>query len=376
MNKIKIQNGEHTIINLDNIVTIDKLDPSKTYLLNYNNDYDYYYLTETKPLELPEKVYGDKSHLAKYLKKYELQNRNLGVLLSGIKGDGKSVDAKMLALMSKQPIIIVNTGFRDQSFLEFVTNPVFNNVTFFIDEFEKIYHSDNIEVNTVNILKLLDGYSNNKNLFILTSNELYVSKYLINRPSRIRYLKKYSGLSFDLITEIVNDKIVDKTKLEKTLEVLSEFPLITMDVLLEIINDINDLNISCEEAIKDLNFDSQKIKINFIADVEMNGVVVLKKCINIEDSIFNIIKQYRTRYPHTWVYVQDEKIRQQLKLSDSDDEFRLLTPQEDSFIEELIQNFSSKHPQVISKTININDVEFKFKFYSTDVEASTYLKAF
>lgn len=369
MNKIKVSNGEHTVINLNNLVTIDKLDDNKVYLLNFNPDFGYYYLTETNPLELPSKVYGDKSHLNKYLKKYQMQNRNLGVLLSGIKGDGKSVDAKMLAIMAKQPIIIINSGYRDQTFLEFVTDPVFNNVTFLIDEFEKVYYSDNIEISTVNILKLLDGYSNNKNLFILTSNELNVSKYLINRPSRIRYIKNYTGLSKELIIEIVTDKLINKSILESTIETILEYPLITTDVLLEIINDINDLDISAEDAILDLNFNSDKFKISLKSEIT-SGKQTCRNNLGCKP-YSKFISEFESGEMGMWCTFDI------FKKDDNEDRERYISlPIDKNFIDTIKEAISNKYFTSISIPFIFEGHELIYNLYGGDVPIIHYTKEF
>lgn len=369
MNKFRIQSGEHTIINLDNIETVDQLDPKKCYLLNFNSDFGYYYLTVTENLELPEKVYGDKSHLDKYLKKYNCHNRNLGVLLSGIKGDGKSVDAKLLAIRSEQPIVIINSGFRDQSFLEFISNPLFNKTTIFIDEFEKIYSSDNPEVSTVNILKLLDGYSNNKNLFIMTSNEMNISRYLINRPSRIRYIKEYKGLAFDLITEIVSDKLNNQSIIGDTLKTLEEYPLLTMDVLLEIINDINDLDISCEEAIKDLNFNSEKKKLNLKANILYNGKI---QRYNMGQATFNAHLTALTESHHS-TYIDCSKLGIE---GDDDGEILVHFPNDNEFLELFKEEFTKKFPDKISFAFEEHGVQFEIEIVDSNMDREQYLRVF
>lgn len=370
MNKIKIQSGEHTVINLDNIEMIDQLDPSKCYLLNYNSDYSYYYLTITENLVLPPKVYGDKSHLEKYLKKYNCQNRNLGVLLSGIKGDGKSVDAKILAISSRQPIIIINTGYRSQSFLEFISNPVLNNTTIFIDEFEKVYsQGEDGEESTVNILKLLDGYSNNKNLFIMTSNELNISRYLINRPSRIRYIKNYKGLDFELITEVVKDKLKNSSLVEETLATLEDYPLITMDVLIEIINDINDLDISCEEAIVDLNFNAEKTKLNLKAEISYK-----ESKIKLNLGTFSLVQHLNliNESPrHDYIHHSDFD-----KDKNGDDDFYVGVPNDDKFMKILREEFSKKYPDGITHVFKDGGFEFEIKVYSDTVAHHEYARAF
>lgn len=258
MDNLVYRNGMYTINDGGNFQITEKLTPKKSYLLNYNDVYDYYFLTDAESLQLPKDIFGDKSYLNRFLVKYEKQDKNLGILLTGIKGDGKSVDAKLLALNSDQPIIIINAGYKCQKFLEFLSNPVFNNCTIFIDEYEKLYEAnidsrDNTN-STVNILKLLDGYSNNKNLFIFTSNSINISKYLLNRPSRLRYVKEYGGIDNSTLVDIVNFYIKDKTNAEYVIQYLKSFPLLTIDITRELLTEVVDLEITIEEALEHFNF--------------------------------------------------------------------------------------------------------------------------
>jgi SpoVK/Ycf46/Vps4 family AAA+-type ATPase len=265
MDNLSYRNGVYTLNNNKSSKIIEELTPGNCYLLNHDAVYDFYFLTDTETLQIPSKVFGDKSYLNRFLTKYQKQDKNLGVLLTGIKGDGKSVDAKLLALASEQPIIIINAGFNCQKFLEFMSNPVFNNCTIFVDEYEKLYETNvdrfgNANANgNVNILKLLDGYSNNKNLFIFTSNTLSISKYLLNRPSRLRYVKNYGGIDKGTLTDIVNHYIKDSEKAVAVIEHLNSFPLLTIDIVKEILVEIVDLDITVEEALLYFNF-SAKVK--------------------------------------------------------------------------------------------------------------------
>lgn len=48
-----------------------------------------YDLTRTKDLSLPNKLYGDLSIVDKWIKSFNTFDKNLGILLSGLKGSGK-----------------------------------------------------------------------------------------------------------------------------------------------------------------------------------------------------------------------------------------------------------------------------------------------
>lgn len=331
---------------------------NKCYLLEWDGGRKAFFLSESQSFKLPKTVYGNKDHLDTYLKKYAKQDKNLGVLLTGLKGDGKSVDAKILALKSNQPIIVINSGFTSSEFLKFVTNPIFDNCTIFIDEFEKVYKDEDYQF--VNILKWLDGASNNKNLFIFTSNSLSINKFLINRPSRLRYIKKYAGLPWEIIEQVVNDKITNEKLNVETKQELTKYPLITMDILIEILNDILDLGISCKKAIEILNC-NLKLE-TFTTTIKIQYKKEVSHCSVKEAYYSNLLSldnQYSSSYS-VWVthkdFIESEK--------DSEgDIFLNLEPlvkeHRDSIIQEVSKNKSCT-----------KKVKYKFKSFTFDVTFS------
>ena len=87
----------------------------------------------------------------------------------------------------------------------------------------------------------MDGVlnSNKRIVFILTSNSLNIDKNLIQRPSRIRYLKTFDDLELDVIKEVVMDMLQDKDFIQETVLFLSKLPVITIDIIKTIIQEIN-----------------------------------------------------------------------------------------------------------------------------------------
>ena len=90
-----IRIGERYSISTDEVETYDLL-PVRTYVVMYN-DKDGFYLTEHTNIEVREKIYGvHESKVKKVLHAFEVFQRSLGTILSGDKGIGKSVFAKLL----------------------------------------------------------------------------------------------------------------------------------------------------------------------------------------------------------------------------------------------------------------------------------------
>ena len=104
-----------------------------------------FYLYEVEPFKLPSKLYGDFSVCEKYLKSYQTFDKNLGILLSGMKGAGKTILSKMISIKSGMPTILVD-GIGIDAIANLIQNYKINDVVFFFDEFEKIILNLNIKL--------------------------------------------------------------------------------------------------------------------------------------------------------------------------------------------------------------------------------------
>ena len=84
--------------------------PGKVYNLNYKRDWtNYPYIEEDGELGLPSKIYAEDSFfIQRVLDTFGTDINNVGVLLSGLKGSGKSLTAKLIAKKSNLPILVVS----------------------------------------------------------------------------------------------------------------------------------------------------------------------------------------------------------------------------------------------------------------------------
>lgn len=114
----------------------------------------------------------------------------------------------------------------------------------YIDEFEKLFptnpkNPEDVIVKQDKFLSFLDGSTttNTKRLFIITANS-DVNEFLINRPSRIRYLRNYLSIHPSVVEEIVLDKLSNK---EFKIDLIENLDIeeLNVDSLIEIINEIN-----------------------------------------------------------------------------------------------------------------------------------------
>lgn len=221
---------------------------------NLNVDNAGYYLTKSADFSLPEKIYGDTSVIDRWLKTYNDKKRNVGVLLSGLKGGGKTVTAKLLAIKANKPVITINQPYSGQDFFDFITDPILGDCVIFLDEFEKVYCSPKkSDDGNDSLLSLLDGPYETHHLFVFTVNETKINSNLINRPSRILYAKHYEGLNEEEIREIAEDKLVNKKHMDDLLRTAHKIFQLSFDILISIIDEVNRFDEPASKCIEYMN---------------------------------------------------------------------------------------------------------------------------
>lgn len=234
--------------------------PKGTYYIRYDERLGFY-LEQVEDFKLPEKLYGDTSIVDHWLTSYNITPRNTGIILTGIKGSGKTLLSKKCAIDSGLPVIIIDNPYSDDEFISFITNPELGNVCIFIDEFEKVYSKSN---DAHSLLSILDGAFNTHNLFIFTCNSMYDNEYLINRPSRIKYRIHFESLPDDTINEVINDLLIYPEYSEEIRKVLLEINIVTFDLLITLINETNIFRKSPILLSKNLNIQKELVYVNIL----------------------------------------------------------------------------------------------------------------
>jgi len=233
---------------------INELEPGN-YALRWDNTLKTFYLAKRGPFELPDKLYGDFSSIERYLSAFHAFDHNVGILLNGLKGTGKTLFAKKLCIESNLPVILIENEEEilefSNKFLDFFNNPLLNECIVFIDEFEKKFCKDDEDQEI--LLSLYDGTSSNKLLFLMTTNEANdISKYFTNRLGRIRYRKTYESLPPEVIEAVIEDLLENQTYKGSVIEVIKDY-IATYDVLINIIKECNLFNKPAYELVSELN---------------------------------------------------------------------------------------------------------------------------
>lgn len=251
-----INTGSEYRIYSDDLRTYDRL-PAKTYSIGFSK-MSGFYLTECDDIHVTEKIYGCiHTKVDKIMRSFGVFTRNLGVILSGDKGIGKSICAKMLAercVTDGYPVILVNQYFRGVA--DYLAS-IKQEVLVLFDEFDKTFRGagdDDDDAAQTEMLTLFDGVHGGKKLFVVTCNNLRnLNEFLINRPGRFHYHLRFDYPSPEEIREYLEDKLDESlySEIDKVVSFSGRVDInydCLRSIAFELMNGEN-----FESAIKDLN---------------------------------------------------------------------------------------------------------------------------
>lgn len=256
MKAIKI--GTKVEIYNDTVLTYDEL-PAKAYIIRFTK-MSGFYLDEYTDIEVTEdRIYGEHmKKVEKVLRTYREFNRNLGVILSGRKGIGKSLFAKLLsieAIRSGIPMIVVDRYIPGiAAYIEAIDQ----RVMVLFDEFDKTFgdvrpSEGEVEPQSA-LLGLFDGISQGKKLFVITCNDIRkLNDFIVNRPGRFHYHFRFDYPTAEEIRIYLADKL--RKKYYREIEPIVAFSRkvdLNYDCLRAIAFEINNGE-SFRSAIEDLN---------------------------------------------------------------------------------------------------------------------------
>lgn len=200
-----IGNGRTFRIYDDGMQTYEQL-PAATYAVRFSMMQGFWLEKKDDMRVGEDKIYGvHNSKVDKVMRGFSLSERNFGVILSGVKGIGKSLFARLLsnkAIEAGTPVVIVDENIEGISdFIESIQQPVM--VLF--DEFEKVF---NKKEHQEMLLSMFDGTSNGRKLYVITCNNLHdLSDYLVNRPGRFHYHFQFDYPTDKEVHEYMMDKL-------------------------------------------------------------------------------------------------------------------------------------------------------------------------
>lgn len=208
-------------------------------------------------ITLPEKLYTtaeDDKFVNKVIDRYSLTvEGTIGVMLSGLKGSGKTIMMKRIALQSNLPIILIDKSFYPKDLISLFNKLSDTEVCILMDEIDKLgerYDDDYL-------LKVLDGINTSgKKLMVFTCNDNEnVNEYLKDRCSRIRYWREYGEMPASMIQAVLEDKLDDKSKVKPLTDFIQEtLSCASFDNISSFADEVNTYpNDTFEELFKDMN---------------------------------------------------------------------------------------------------------------------------
>lgn len=248
-----IQSGTKFSIYDDSISTYDSL-PVSTYTVCFAQG-EGCFLVRRPNVAVSEKCYGvHLEKVEKVMNSFRMFPRSLGVILSGDKGIGKSMFAKLVcqrAIRDGYPVILVDACVPGLArFIESIEQEC---VVLF-DEFDKTFRSNGDNDAQADLLSLFDGTAGGKKLFLVTCNELYsLNSYIVNRPGRFHYHFRFDYPAPEDIRAYLRDKLVSEQygEIEKVVE-FSRKTSLNYDCLRAIAFELNQ-GVDFAHAISDLN---------------------------------------------------------------------------------------------------------------------------
>jgi SpoVK/Ycf46/Vps4 family AAA+-type ATPase len=190
----------------------------------------------------PFKLYDLQNDFIDHIKKtYDNTTGNLGVLFNGIRGTGKSVSAKVFANMLNLPVIVVKSmGDANAAQFAYLSSLEFDCI-FFFDEYEKQFEQHRDIREDPSVLQFMDGVytSRYRRVFLLTTNSLNVNENLLDRPSRIRYIREFGNLQEKTVREYLDDNLENKEAIEDIVGFVDTLNISTIDILKTICEEVN-----------------------------------------------------------------------------------------------------------------------------------------
>ena len=248
--------------------TYDKL-PVGTYRVKFDERANAYFLQKTNDFEPPKKIYGNMDCVDRVLNTFKDGDKNLSVLLVGLKGSGKTLTAKQICIKSQLPVLLIDELYEGTDFISFLSSPELGSCVILIDEYEKIYTRRDGELT---MLQILDGACNAKHLFVLTVNEMSnINSNLINRPSRIFYRKIYESIPEDVLIEILDNELVNQNWRSEMMQVFDKFTALSYDIVMSLVKEVNRYDESPIGCAKLMNFTPESVYVS-VTQTHPDGV--------------------------------------------------------------------------------------------------------
>lgn len=270
-----VRSGSRFSVTSENALDIHQALPAATYTVKFDQFTSTFFLEIIDNFEVGGKIYGDTNKTTdRILRTFASRDNSTGVMLTGEKGSGKTLQAKILSVEARKagiPTIVINAPWCGEAFNVFIQSIEQPTVILF-DEFEKVYGREEQE----QMLTLLDGVYPSKKLFVLTCNDKYrVNEHMKNRPGRIFYRVDYTGLPTDFIVEYCEDNLKNLEHVDALCRLATAFGEFNFDILKAMVEEMNRYGETPAEVINVLNARPEYSEASiYDASLSLNGAEV------------------------------------------------------------------------------------------------------
>jgi hypothetical protein len=206
-----------------------EMDPNGNWFLKRTSD----------KFEFTFKVYSSHDDVInRIVKNWKSNGGNLGVLMNGLRGAGKTMAAQLLANRvieeANTPVLIVRGPIPLQLIFDAVKQPMM--VIF--DEFEKTHDKEHQQ----KLLSVIDGTSRSKydRLVVFTTNTNTIDENFKDRPSRIRYVFEFNKVADQIIDGLIADILPKNLQHLRgdIIQYLATRSICTIDIVKAVINEV------------------------------------------------------------------------------------------------------------------------------------------
>ncbi len=251
---------------------VEKLMPPGVYSYGAT-PFGWFLKRESDDFEFSFKVYdASESIINRIVKHWSATSTNLGVLMNGLRGAGKTMTAQLLAnrlIKDKHlPVLVIRSPIP----LEEVLGVMHQDMVVIFDEFEKSHNDKQQQA----LLSTIDGMSRSqfRRLFIFTTNSTALNENFKDRPSRIHYQFEFARVAPEVIEGLISDSLPERLQhlRNEIVDFLDTRHICTIDIVKAVIAEVKTFEESPRVFEHMLNVSKGEPPAYRIVVVDENGI--------------------------------------------------------------------------------------------------------